>query len=80
MNPKLDMYFLHSLYGQLYGFHSLILLLNERTLVNCFNSKSTISQILGPKLEVLSLPWKKDLTFGITNSELIRKLKFMSCR
>ena len=44
------------------------------TLVNYFSSIGTISQILRPKYEILSLPWKRDLTFGISTSELIRKL------
>ena len=74
MNPKLDTYFLHSLHGQFFGFHSLIPFLKAATLVNSFNSKGTISHILGPKYEILSLPWKTDLTFGIAKSELIRKL------
>ena len=74
MNPKLDTHFLHSLHGQFFGFHSLIPFLKAATLINSFNSKGTISQILGPNYEILSVPWKTDLTFGITKSELIRKL------
>ena len=74
MNPKLDTYFLHNLHGQFFGFHSLIPFLKATTLVNSFNSNGTISHILGPKYEMLSLPWKTDLTFGIAKSELIRKL------
>ena len=65
MNPKLDTYFLHSLHGQFFGFHSLISFLKATTRVNSFNSKGTISHILGPKYEILSLPWKTDLTFDI---------------
>ena len=74
MNRKLDTYFFHSLHGQFFGIQSLIPFLKATTLVNSFNSKGTISQILGPKYEMLSLPWKTDLTFGIAKSELIRKL------
>ena len=74
MNPKLGTYFLHSLHGQFSDFHSLIPFLKAATLVNSFNSNGTISHILGPKNEMLSLPWKTDLTFGIGKSELIRKL------
>ena len=73
INPKLDKYFLHSLHGQFFGFHSLIPFLKATTL-NSFNSKGIISQISVPKGEILSLPWKTDLTFGIAKSELIRKL------
>ena len=74
MNPKLDMYFLRSLHGQFFGFHSLIPFLKATRLVNSFNSKGTIFQILGSKNETLSLSWKADLTFGIASLELIRKL------
>ena len=70
MNPKLDMYFLHSLHGQFFGFHSLIPFLKTTTLVNYFNTNST----LGPNYELLSLPWKRDLIFGIAKSDLIHKL------
>ena len=73
MNPKLDTYFLHSLHEQFFGFHSLIPFLTAATLVNSVNSKGTISHILGPKYEILSLPWKTDLTFGIAKSELIHE-------
>ena len=74
INPKLDMYFLYSLHGQFFGFHSLIPFLKAATLVNSFNSKGRISHILWPKYEILSLPWKTNLTFVIAKSELIRKL------
>ena len=43
-----------------FGIHSLIPFLKATTLVNLVNSKSTISQILKPKHEILSLPWKTD--------------------
>ena len=68
MNPKLDTYFLHSLHGQFFGFHSLIPFLKAATLVNSFNFKGTVPHILGPKYEIISLPWKTDLTFGIAKS------------
>ena len=55
-------------------FHSSIPFLKTTTLVNSFNSKGTISQILGPKYKILSLPWKTDLTFCIAKSELVVKL------
>ena len=74
MNPKLDTYFLYSLCSQFFGFLSLIPFLKAATLINLFNSKGTISHILGRKYEILSLRWKTDLTFGIAKSELIRKL------
>ena len=74
MNPKLDTYFLPSLHGQFFGFQSVIPFLKATTLVNSFNSKGAISQTLGPKYEILPLPWKTDLAFGIAKSELIRKV------
>ena len=46
---------------------NLIPFLKAATLVNSFNSKGTISHILGLKYEILSFPWKTDLTFGIAN-------------
>ena len=74
MNPKLGTNFLHSLHGQFSGFHSLIPFLKATALVNSFNSNGTISNISGPKPEMLSLQWKTDLMFGIAKSKLIRKL------
>ena len=74
MNPKLDTYFLHSLQEQFFGFHSIIPFLKAAILVNSFNSKWKMSRILGPKYKILSVTWKRDLTFGIAKSELIRKL------
>ena len=65
MNPNLDTYVLHSLHEQFFGFHSLIPSLKATTLVNSFNSKGIIPQILGPKYKILSLPWKTGLMFGI---------------
>ena len=73
MNPKFD-YFLHNLHGQSFGFHSSIYFLKATALVNSFYSEDTLSQVLGPKYEIISFPWKTDLAFGIANSELIRKL------
>ena len=58
MNPKFDTCFLYSLQGQIFGFHSLIPYLKVSTLVNSFNSKGTIFQILGPKQEIISLLWE----------------------
>ena len=55
MNPKLGTYFLHSLHGQFFGFHSLILFLKATTLVRSFNPKGTTSQILGPSYEIVSV-------------------------
>ena len=69
----------HTIYIQY--FHKLLKTLNKKKIIkkniyiyNYTSSIGTISQILRPKYEILSLPWKRDLTFGISTSELIRKL------
>ena len=64
---------LHSLLEQLTGFHFLIFLLKAFTVSNCFNSLGTISQILGPRKEILSVPLKTLCTFRLANSEGFRK-------
>ena len=51
MNPKFDTFFLHSLHEQFFGSYFLISFLKAIKLVNFFNSKRTIFQILGPKYE-----------------------------
>ena len=71
--------YITSLQGQFFGLHSLIPFLKATTHVNSFNSKGTTSQILGPKYEILSLPWKTDLTFSIAKSELIRSELIVNC-
>ena len=66
------MYGLHSLQGQFTGFHFLISLLKTLTVSNCFNSLGTISYILGPRKEMLSVPLKTLRTFGLANSKGFR--------
>ena len=66
------MYGLHSLQGQFAGFHFLISLLKAFTVSNCFNSLGTISHILGPRKEMLSVTLKTLRTFGLANSEGFR--------
>ena len=63
------MYGLHSLQGQFSGFHFLISFLKAFTVSNCFNSLCAISQILGPRIEMLSVPLKTLRTFHLANSE-----------
>ena len=63
----MDTYFLHGLHREFIGFHSLIPFLKATTIVNSFNSKGTISQILGPKYEILSLPLKQILRLALQN-------------
>ena len=52
------MYGFHSPQKQFTGFHFLIPLLKELAVSNCFNSLRTMSQILGPRKEMLSVPLK----------------------
>ena len=59
------MYGLHSLQGQFTGFHFLTSLLKAFTVSNCVNSLGTISQILGPIIEVLSEPLTTHRTFRL---------------
>ena len=67
--PIFCMYGLHSLQGQFTGFHFLISLLKAFTVSNCFNSLGTISQILGPRKEMLSVPLKILCTFHLASSK-----------
>ena len=60
---------LHSLQRQFSGFHFLISLLKAFTVSNCFNSLGIIYQILGPRIEMLSVPLKALRTFCLANSE-----------
>ena len=46
--------------GQFTGFHFLISRLKTFAVSNCFNSLGTISQILRPRKEMLSVPFQKD--------------------
>ena len=71
--PTFFMYGLHSLQGQFTGFHFLICLLKAFTVSNCFNLLGTISQILGPRKEMLSVQLKTLRTFRLANSEGFRK-------
>ena len=66
------MYDLHSPQKQFTGFHFLSSLLKALTVSNCFNSLGTISHILGPRKEMLSVPLKTLRTFGLANSEGFR--------
>ena len=66
------MYGLDSLQGQFTGFHFLISLLKAFTVSHCFNLLGTISHILGPRREMLSVPLKTIRTFVLGNSEGFR--------
>ena len=67
MNPELNRYSYITYMDSFFGFHSLIPFLKETTLANSLNSKGTISQILGSKYEILSLPWKQTLRSALQN-------------
>ena len=66
------MYGLHSMQGQFTGFHFLFSPLRVFTISNSFNLLGTISHILGPRKEMLSVPLKTLRTFGLANSEGFR--------
>ena len=74
------MVYIHSPQGQFSGFHFLISLLKSFAVSNSFNSLGTISQILGPGKEMLSVPLKTLGTFRLANSkwELLFRLSNIS--
>lgn len=47
--------------------HVFILFLKISALAKLFNSEGTIHPILGPKKEIISLPWATDIRFGTLN-------------
>ena len=57
------MYGRNNLQGQFTCFHFLISLLKAFTISNCFSSLGIISQILGPRKEMLSVPLKTDTSY-----------------
>ena len=65
-------YRLHSLHGQFCGHQFLIPDLKVFKIITYFNSVSTISQILGPKNDRLSVPLYTLLTGGIEKCEVWR--------
>ena len=67
------MFGLHSLQGQFTGFYNLISPLKAFTVLDCFSSLVTISQILGQRKEMLSVPLKTLRTFPLADSEGFRK-------
>ena len=64
MNPTPDKYFLHILHGQFLRIHFLISPLKEDKDDFCFTSAGTISQIFGPKYEMVSKPFHTVFTDG----------------
>ena len=66
------MYGLHSLQGQFTGSYVVSFLLKAFTVSNCFNLLGTISHILEPRKEMLSVPLKTLRTFCLANSEGFR--------
>ena len=67
MNPTPDKYFLHILHGQFLRIHFLISPLKEDKDDFCFISAGTISQIFGPKYEMVSKPFHTVFTDGWWN-------------
>ena len=62
-------YFLHNLHGQLYGFQVLMAFLKAVKESLYFISRSTRSQILEPKYEMVSIPLNTNFTMGLLNSD-----------
>lgn len=50
--------------------HVFILFLKISALVKLFSSEGTIHPILGPKKEIISLPWATDIRFGTLNCQV----------
>ena len=69
VNPMSGTYFLHSLDGQLCGFHILMAFLKAVKDFFFFISRDSRSQILGPKYEVVPVPLNTDFTRGLLNSD-----------
>ena len=42
-------------------------------LINLFNPKGTVCPILGPNEEMISLPWKRNITFDAASSHAEEK-------
>ena len=42
-------------------------------LINLFNPKGTVCPILGPKEEMISLPWKRNITLDAASSHVEEK-------
>ena len=70
--PIFGRYNLHNLHGQFCGHQFLIPYLKAFKDFTFFNSVGTISQILGPKNDRLSVPLYTLLTGGIEKSEVLR--------
>ena len=68
---------LQSLQGQLAGTHILMDFLKLFDDFWCLVSSGTISYILGPRYEILSVPWKTLFTWEIVISAPLRKLYWM---
>ena len=67
--PTPAMYSLHSLQGQATGFHFLIFLLNSKN-VAFFMLVGMIDHILGPRKDIVSVPYSIVLTFLDLNGNL----------
>ena len=74
MYPTPLKYDLHNLQGQFMGFHDLILTLNAKRDSHYCISCGNISQIFGPKYEMLSKLLCTVLFLGILKEDFCRKL------
>ena len=76
LKPIFGRYPLQSLHGQFCGHHLLIPDLKALKVFTFFNSVGTISQILGPKNDRLSVPLYALLTGGTEKCEVWRSWQF----
>ena len=74
MYPMSPMYFFHSLQGQFIGFQDFTLLLNSKRVSHSRISDGSISQIFGPKYDMLSKPLCAVSFLGILKKSLCHKL------
>ena len=74
IKPRFQMYDLHSLHGQFSSCHFVISSLKARNDISFLNSLGAIFQIFRPRKEILSVPQKKNPTFGASNCKNSRKL------
>ena len=68
---------MQSLQGQFGGTHILMDSLKLYSNFYWLNSSGTISLLLGPRYEILSVPWKTLFTWGVIKSGRLRELYWL---
>ena len=76
-NSYVYIYMLIDVNFQTSGFHFFLCILKASMLLACFNLSCKMSQILGPRDEILCNPWYTVLIGGIVNWEFF--LRLQSC-